>query len=85
MLGNIVKNKLSDLTLIYHKIFRYILEKKLCTKRKLLKWKELIKNIEFDKSIENLKSTYPKANYFIAKIILSYQAYKIQILKFHKY
>jgi len=85
LVGNIVKNKLRDLTLIYHKIFRYILEKNLCTKRKLLKWKELIKNIEFDKSIENLESTYPKANYFIAKIILSYQASKIQILKFHKY
>ena len=85
MVGNIVKNKLRDLTLIYHKIFRYILEKELCTKRKLLKWKELIKNIEFDISIENLESTYPKADYFIAKIILSYQASKIQILKFHKY
>ena len=58
MVGNSVKNNLKILTFL-SKIFRYILKKELITIRKLLYWKELIKNMEFDKFKENLERMYP--------------------------
>ena len=66
MVGNIVRNYLKDLTFSLWN-FEIYLEKELSTIRKSLNSKELIKNMEFDKFIENLERKYQKANYLIAK------------------
>ena len=66
MVGNIVRNYLKDLTSSLWN-FEIYLEKELSTIRKSLNSKELIKNMEFDKFIENLERKYQKANYLIAK------------------
>ena len=66
LVGNIVRNYLKDLTSSLWN-FEIYLEKELSTIRKSLNSKELIKNMEFDKFIENLERKYQKANYLIAK------------------
>ena len=62
LVGNIVRNYLKDLTSSLWN-FEIYLEKELSTIRKSLNSKELIKNMEFDKFIENLERKYQKANY----------------------